>query len=64
MVMNKEEVIKTIIEKLEPSINKVLSQTPAEHREDLRQDLYEKIIRKVNQEDFDEVPGFFDLLDS
>lgn len=59
--MTDKEIVK-IIELLEPKIRKVLLQTNIQHREDLEQDLLERIIKKIRSNDIKDVPGFFDFI--
>lgn len=58
-----EEEIMEIIELVQPKIKKVLFQTEYQSRNDLEQDLMEKIIKKINNNELKEVPGFFDFLE-
>lgn len=55
-----EEVIRMLM----PSIKKASLQTPIEHREDLEQEIYLKIVQKVNQENLEELPNFFEVINS
>ena len=62
--MNKQSIAEEVIQLLRPSIKKALSQTPIDHREDLEQELYLRIIKKIWEEDIDRLPGFFEIMDS
>lgn len=46
---------------LKPKIKSVLKQTPAHHRDDLEQELFLLIIKKMKS-GFSEPPRFFDLI--
>ncbi|HEY4552275.1 MAG TPA: helix-turn-helix domain-containing protein [Bacillaceae bacterium] len=47
---------------LTPKIKKSLRETDVQHREDLEQELKEKLIKKIKENEPASVPGFFDLL--
>lgn len=51
-----------IINQFEGHIYKSLSRTKPEEREDLAQEIRLKIVEKVFSNQFDETPGFFDVL--
>ena len=57
-----DEEILFILNSLEPKINKALYQTTHKHREDLSQDIKEKIIRKLKSDEFQAVPGLFEFI--
>lgn len=61
-MINKKEITDEIIQILKPSIKKALFQTPFDHRDDLEQELYLKIVKKISKEDMDNFPGFFEVL--
>lgn len=52
-----------ILELLAPKIKKMLKETHYQEREDLEQELKEKIIKKVKEKEQDTLPDFFDFLD-
>jgi hypothetical protein len=52
-----------IIKLIEPKIKKTLKETDIQNREDLEQDLKEKIIKKLKDSDLNKVPGFFEFLE-
>lgn len=55
--------IKEIIQSLEPKIKKSLKETNKENQQDLEQQLRELIIKKLKNNNFKEVPGFFEILE-
>ncbi|WP_342601139.1 hypothetical protein MHB48_09165 [Psychrobacillus sp. FSL H8-0483] len=57
-----ETHILSILKQLEPKLRSVLFQTSNEYREDLEQDLKERIIKIIQNNILQEVPGFFDFL--
>ncbi len=61
--MNKNALTVEIIQMLKPIIKKALLQTSNEHREDLEQELYLKIVKKISQENTDNLPDFFEVLE-
>lgn len=61
-MVDKTILIEEVIRMLKPIIKKALNQIPIEHREDLEQELYLKIIKKVTEENLDDLPGFFEML--
>lgn len=62
MELTKEE-IELLIEKLQPKIKSVLSQTNLNYRDDLEQELKEKIIKKIKEGKIDKnVPDFFEYI--
>lgn len=63
VVADKKAITEDIIKSLKPSIRKALIQTPPSQREDLEQELYLKIIKKISEEDIEKLPGFFELLE-
>ncbi|WP_100330548.1 hypothetical protein [Bacillus xiapuensis] len=60
-IENREIV--SIIEKLEPKIKKSLLQASYEHREDLAQEIKEKIIIKLKNEELAKIPGLFEFIE-
>lgn len=52
-----------IINLFTPKINKSLSQTNYQNREDLSQEIKLKLIDDVRNYDVDSVPGFFQMLE-
>ncbi|MBD7983774.1 hypothetical protein H9649_04210 [Sporosarcina sp. Sa2YVA2] len=59
----REQDIEFIIEKVQPKIVASLSQTSMNNKDDLEQDLKEKIIRILKEGKIDSsVPGFFEYL--
>ncbi|ANB55551.1 hypothetical protein GFC29_3224 [Anoxybacillus sp. B7M1] len=61
-MMDKKILIEEVIKMLKPAITKVLNQIPIEYREDFKQDLYLKIIKKVMDEDINKLPGLFEIV--
>lgn len=62
MELTKED-IELLIEKLQPKIKSVLSQTSPKYREDLEQELKVNIVKKIREGKIDSnVPGFFEYL--
>ncbi|QFF98960.1 hypothetical protein PB01_09010 [Psychrobacillus glaciei] len=57
-----ENDILSIIKQLEPKLQSVLFQTRNDYREDLEQDLKERIINIIKNNINLEVPSFFDLI--
>lgn len=57
-----ETDILSILQQLEPKIRSVLFQTSNNDREDLEQDLIERLIKVIKYNINYDVPGFFDLL--
>lgn len=57
-----ETDILSILQQLEPKIRSVLFQTSNNDREDLEQDLIERLIKVIKNNINYDVPGFFDLL--
>ncbi|UOQ48358.1 hypothetical protein MUN88_20350 [Gracilibacillus caseinilyticus] len=47
---------------LEPLINKALYQVSLQNRNDVRQEIHYKIIKKVYDEEMEELPGLIDIL--
>ena len=60
--ISNEEIL-LIIDSLEPKIKKALFQTKYSHRDDLSQDIKEKIIRKLKNDEFQDVPGLFEFIE-
>ena len=60
--MDETEIL-TILKQLEPKLQKVLFQTSYENREDLEQDLKERMIKAIKNNISYDVPGFFDFLE-
>lgn len=58
----KFKMAEELITKFEGHIYKSLSKTKPEEREDLAQEIRLKIIEKVFNNNFNEAPGFFDVL--
>lgn len=54
--------IMTILKELEPKLKSVLFQTNYVYREDLEQDLIERIISIIRNNKMHEVPSFFELI--
>ncbi|WP_144509750.1 hypothetical protein [Bacillus sp. FJAT-22090] len=54
--------ILSILKQLEPKLQCVLFQTTIDCREDLEQDLIERIIKVIQNNINLEVPGFFDFI--
>ncbi|WP_313894651.1 hypothetical protein [Psychrobacillus sp.] len=52
----------SILKQLEPKLKNVLFQTSYDNREDLEQDLIERIIKIMKNNIHQDCPGFFDLL--
>ncbi|KAB2372792.1 MULTISPECIES: hypothetical protein [Bacillus] len=61
--LNEDEVIQ-IIEAFKPKIKKSLFNTSLGEREDLEQEIKLKIVEKINDIYSDEVPGFFQFINS
>lgn len=59
--MNENDIL-SILKQLEPKLQSVLFQTSNDYREDLEQDLKERIIKIIKNNINLEVPGFFDFL--
>ncbi|MFJ8067017.1 hypothetical protein ACIQYS_20800 [Psychrobacillus sp. NPDC096426] len=57
-----ETDILSILKQLEPKLQSVLFQTSNDYREDLEQDLKERIIKIIKNNINLEVPGFFDFI--
>lgn len=62
MKMSEEEIIE-IIQLVQPKLKKVLNQTEYQSQDDLEQDLMEKIIIKIKNNHFMDVPGFFEFIE-
>ena len=60
-MIDKKKIIEDLIQMLQPKINKALIQTAPQNRKDLKQNLYEKISRKIYQEKLEELPGIFEI---
>ncbi|TQR20633.1 hypothetical protein [Psychrobacillus vulpis] len=54
--------ILSILKQLEPKLKSVLFQTSDDYREDLEQDLIERIIKIIKNNINHDCPGFFDFL--
>ncbi|MFJ7972449.1 hypothetical protein [Psychrobacillus sp. NPDC096389] len=54
--------ILAILKQLEPKMQSVLFQTSNDYREDLEQDLKERMIKIIKNNINLEVPGFFDFI--
>lgn len=54
--------ILAILKQLEPKLQSVLFQTSNDYREDLEQDLKERVIKIIKNNIHLEVPGFFDFI--
>jgi hypothetical protein len=63
-VVDKKSVTAEVIEMLKPAIRKAIIQAPIEHRDDLEQELYLKIVKKISEENIEELPGFFEILEA
>lgn len=61
MEIDKTKIAERTIDRLQPIIINALQQTSVENREDLKQELEEKIIKKIFNESIEELPGFFDI---
>jgi len=59
--MDETEIL-AILKQLEPKLQSVLFQTSNDCREDLEQDLKERIIKIIKNNINLEVPGFFDFI--
>ncbi|WP_391122230.1 hypothetical protein [Psychrobacillus sp. L3] len=59
--MDETEIL-SILKQLEPKLQSVLFQTSNDYREDLEQDLTERIINIIKNNINLEVPGFFDFI--
>ena len=55
---NEDEALKLIFSQFEKKIEAELRQTPYEYRDDLRQELYVKILEAVEKYSIEEVPNF------
>ncbi|KMM36594.1 helix-turn-helix domain-containing protein [Guptibacillus hwajinpoensis] len=55
---NEDEALELIFRQFEKKIEAELRQTPYEYRDDLRQELYVKILEAVEKYSIDEVPNF------
>ncbi|TKD70569.1 helix-turn-helix domain-containing protein [Pseudalkalibacillus hwajinpoensis] len=53
-----EEALELIFSQFEKKIEAELRQTPFEYRDDLRQELYVKILEAVEKYNMEEVPNF------
>lgn len=60
--MTEKEILE-LFNQLQPKLDKVLRQTTPQHRDDLKQDLIEKMLLKLNKDDFHDVPGLFEFID-
>lgn len=58
------EAIETIIFKFNPKIQKSLSQTSVQNRNDLRQEVSLKMIEAINKYNLESVPGFWEFVSS
>jgi len=58
--MDDKDILK-VINQLEPKLKSVLLQTSFEHREDLEQELKERIIHIIKKKISYDVPGFFEM---
>jgi hypothetical protein len=57
------EEFQEVITVLSPLIKKALLQTSFENRDDLQQEIYEFILKKIINNTFTETVDFFDLLE-
>ncbi|MDP4551489.1 helix-turn-helix domain-containing protein [Alkalihalobacillus macyae] len=55
---NEDEALELIFSQFEKKIEAELRQTPYEYRDDLRQELYVKILEAVEKYSIEEVPNF------
>ncbi|KUP04858.1 hypothetical protein Q73_14645 [Bacillus coahuilensis m2-6] len=61
-MVDKQILLEELMVELRPSIRKALQQTPPEHRKDLEQELYLKMLKKVKEENVEDLPSFFDMM--
>ncbi|MBP1970311.1 hypothetical protein J2Z83_002429 [Virgibacillus natechei] len=57
-----EELHQELIKKVEPKIRKSINSIPEKYREDVKQDLMEKIIKSADNVKYEDVPGFYDFI--
>ena len=62
MVFDDKE-IEEIVQALDLKIKKSLKETNSQNREDLKQDLLEKIIKILKSNKIEDVPSFFDIIE-
>lgn len=62
-MIDKEVIMEEVIELLKPAIKKSIIQTPFEYREELQQELYLKIIKKISEEKIADLPDFFEMIE-
>ncbi len=59
--MDDTDILK-VFHQIEPKLKRVLLQTSQEYRDDLEQELKERIIRIIKKKISYDVPGFFEML--
>ncbi|MDO7907174.1 helix-turn-helix domain-containing protein [Paenibacillus sp. JX-17] len=57
------QAMERILELFQPKISRSLCQTSIQERDDLRQELYLKMIEAVQKYDLDRTPGFWQFVD-
>ncbi len=57
---NKDSVV-AVIEKFEPKIKSLMYQTQTGNREDLKQELFVSLMKKINDYNLEEVPGLWEF---
>jgi len=59
-----DEEIQHFIKKMEPKINKSLRQVKMNNQQDIRQSLHQIIIKKLKNNIIQEVPDFFNVIET
>ncbi len=53
--------LENLVKVFEPKINRLMSQTEIQNRDDLKQELYLAVIKKSKTYNLNEVPGFYEF---
>ncbi|WP_373894507.1 hypothetical protein [Virgibacillus sp. CBA3643] len=57
-----EKLHQELLKKVEPKIKKSINSNPEKYREDVKQDLMEKIMKSTDNVKYEDVPGFYDFI--
>lgn len=60
--MNKKKISEEVMRMLDPLIKKELYRISPQNREDIKQEIYYKIIKKVKEEDIENLPNLREIL--
>ncbi|WP_100012364.1 hypothetical protein [Lentibacillus sediminis] len=57
-----EDFYQQLLQHFQPKINKRISSIPEKYQEDVKQDLMEKIVKSIDNVDYDDVPGLHEFV--